>query len=164
MGKASLYYYFPNKESLFRAAILYEQSEFLKNIDSLLKKENRGRKKLKIYFKERLKFFHELLNLGTLSFNALNDRSTISMKLYESFAEKEIRIIKNIIEEGKSKGEFISDIPKYYPDLLIHLIRGLRLRTIRSITGSEMEPKIYQELQDETMMTIDMYIKAIQKK
>jgi TetR/AcrR family transcriptional regulator len=162
MGKASLYYYFPTKENLFHAAILHEQDEFIKKAASLFKKQNSAEKKLKIYIEERLKFFHELVNLGTLSFAAVHDRHIVTMKMYESFAEKEIGIINNIIEEGKTRGEFISRIPKGCANLLIHLLHGLRLRTIKSITGSEMSPKIYRELRSEMMMTIDMFIKVIQ--
>lgn len=161
MGKASLYYYFPNKENLFQAAIKHEQDEFIKKSDMLLQKRTSAEEKLKIYIDERLKFFHELVNLGTLSFNAVHDRHAIFLKMYGSFAEKEIGIINNIIKEGKSNGEFISNMPKYYAELLIHLLQGLRLRSIRSITGSDMDPKIYRELRSEMMMTIDVFIKAI---
>jgi TetR/AcrR family transcriptional regulator len=162
MGKASLYYYFPTKENLFQAAIKHEQDEFIKKTDSLLIKYGSAEEKLKIYIEERLKFFHELVNLGTLSFNAVHDRHAIFLKMYESFAEKEIRIINSIIKEGKSRGEFISDIPKCYAELLIHILQGLRLRSLRSITGSETDIKIYRELRSEMMMTIDMFIKVIQ--
>jgi TetR/AcrR family transcriptional regulator len=162
MGKASLYYYFPTKENLFQAAIKHEQDEFIKKADSLFQKQTNAGEKLKIYVDERLKFFHELVNLGTLSFNAVHDRHAIFLKMYESFAEQEIGIINNIIEEGKSGGEFISSIPKRYAELLIHLLQGLRLRSIKSITGSEMDPKIYRELRSEMTMTIDMFIKVIQ--
>ena len=73
MGKASLYYYFPTKENLFQAAIKHEQDEFIKKADSLFTKHTSAEEKLKIYVEERLKFFHELVNLGTLSFNAVHD-------------------------------------------------------------------------------------------
>src|ERR1017187_9343512 len=162
MGKASLYYYFPTKENLFQAAIKHEQDEFIKKADSLFQKHTSAGDKLKIYVDERMKFFHELVNLGTISFNAVHDRHAIFLKMYESFAEKEISIINNIIKEGKSRGEFISNVPKYYAELLIHLLQGLRLRSIRSISGSEMDPKLYRELHNEMMLTIDIFIKVIQ--
>ena len=162
MGKASLYYYFPTKENLFQAAIKHEQDEFIKKANSLFQKHTSAEEKLKIYVEERLKFFHELVNLGTLSFNAVHDRHAIFLKMYESFAEKEVGIINNIIKEGKSKKEFILNVPKFYAELLIHLLQGLRLRSIKSITGSQMDPKIYRELRNEMTMTIDMFIKVIQ--
>ena len=162
MGKASLYYYFPTKENLFQAAIKHEQDEFIKKADLLFSKQTSAEEKLKIYVEERLKFFHELVNLGTLSFNTVHDRHAIFLKMYESFAEKEIGIINNIIKEGKSRGEFISNVPKCYAELLIHLLQGLRLRSIKSITGSETDAKIYRELRSEMMATIDLFIKVIQ--
>ena len=162
MGKASLYYYFPTKENLFQAAIKHEQDEFIKKADLLFSKHTSAEEKLKIYVEERLKFFHELVNLGTLSVNTVHDRHAIFLKMYESFAEKEIGIINNIIKEGKSKGEFISNVPKYCAELLIHLLQGLRLRSIKSITGSETDAKIYRELRSEMMATIDLFIKVIQ--
>jgi TetR/AcrR family transcriptional regulator len=162
MGKASLYYYFPTKENLFQAAIKHEQDEFIKKADSLFTKHTSAEEKLKIYVEERLKFFHELVNLGTVSFNTVHDRHAIFLKMYESFAEKEINIINNIIKEGKSRGEFISNVPKCYAELLIHLLQGLRLRSIKSITGSDTDAKIYRELHSEMMTTIDLFIKVIQ--
>jgi TetR/AcrR family transcriptional regulator len=161
MGKASLYYYFPTKENLFHAAILYEQEEFIKKTGLLLKKQKNAEDKLKAYVDERLKFFQELVNLGTLSFNPFHNRQSVSVKMYEAFAEKEIEIIKNIIQEGEKNSEFISSAPAYYPCLLVHLIHGLRLRTIKTITGSAMDPKIYKELRNEMLMTTDLFIKAI---
>ena len=83
--------------------------------------------------------------------------------MYESFAEKEIAIIKNIMREGKSGGEFISNVPKDYAELLMHLLHGAETRSIKSITGNGMDPKIYRELRSEMMLTIDIFIKVIQK-
>ncbi len=38
MGKASLYYYFPTKEDLFRSVISQEINELQKNIEQILQK------------------------------------------------------------------------------------------------------------------------------
>ncbi|MDR3665329.1 MAG: TetR/AcrR family transcriptional regulator [Ignavibacteriaceae bacterium] len=164
MGKASLYYYFPTKENLFQTVILHEQNEFIKKAVSLLAKQDSAEKKLRMYVEERLKFIQDLVNLGTLAFNAVRDRHAIFLKMYESFNEKEIGIVNKIIEEGKRRGEFISSIPKGYANLLMHLLHGLRLRSIKSLTSGEVDTKIYRELRREMMMTIDVFIKIIQSK
>jgi TetR/AcrR family transcriptional repressor of mexJK operon len=164
MGKASLYYYFPNKEGLFQAAILQEQNEFIKKTAAIFNKQNRAEKKLKTYAEERLEFFQELVNLGALSFNTVHDRHSVSLKMYETFAEKEIEIIKGIIREGINNGEFDPAIPPQYPSLLIHLLQGLRLKTIKTINVAGMDPKIYRELRKEMLMTIDLFIKGIKIK
>lgn len=164
MGKASLYYYFPTKENLFNAAVLYEQNEFINKSAAILNKQNCAEKKLKTYTEERIEFFQELVNLGAVSFSAVHDRHSVSLKVYESFAEKEIEIIKSIIQEGINKGEFDPAVPMQYATLLIHLLQGLRLKTIKTITAAGMDPKIYRELRKEMLMTIDLFIKGIKIK
>jgi len=163
MGKASLYYYFPNKENLFHAAVLHEQGEFINKASVILKKQNSAEKKLKTYVEERLVFFQELVNLGALSFSTGHDKYSVSHKIYESFAEKEIEIIDSIIQEGINKGEFDPAISPRYPGLLIHLLQGLRLKTIKTINIVGMDQKIYKELQKEMLMTIELFIKGIKK-
>ena len=161
MGKASLYYYFPTKENLFNAAVMHEQNEFIKKSAAILNKKNSAEDKLKTYAEERLVFFQELVNLGALSFNAVHDRQSVSLKMYESFAEKEITIIRDIIREGIDNGEFDPTIPPQFPALLIHLLQGLRLKTIKNLNIAGVDPKIYKELRKEMLMTIDLFIKGI---
>ena len=163
MGKASLYYYFPNKENLFQAAVLHEQAEFIKKTAAILIKQNSAEKKLKTYAEDRLEFFQELVNLGALSFSAVHDKHSVSLKIYESFAEKEIEIINSIIQEGIINGEFEPSIPQQYPGLLIHLLQGLRLKTIKTLNITSMDSKIYKELRKEMLMTIELFIKGIKK-
>ena len=68
MGKASLYYYFPTKESLFQAVLAQERDEFSCEIEKILENESGGEDKLLQYVDQRLKYFNKLVNLGTLSF------------------------------------------------------------------------------------------------
>ncbi len=44
MGKASLYYYFPTKEDLFRAVLIQEMNELKKNIEVILKESETAQK------------------------------------------------------------------------------------------------------------------------
>jgi TetR/AcrR family transcriptional repressor of mexJK operon len=55
MGKASLYYYFPTKEDLFRAVILQEQNELKKNIELILEKSVCASDKLQEIVELRMK-------------------------------------------------------------------------------------------------------------
>ena len=63
LGKASLYYYFPAKEDLFKDVIRSEQNEFVSEIRSLIGRKIKASQKLKEYVDHRLDLFHKLLNL-----------------------------------------------------------------------------------------------------
>ena len=103
MGKASLYYYFPTKEDLFRAVILEEQNELQKNIELILDKTITASEKLHEFVEQRMKFFTILINLGTLSVHSYFDVKSVFKKLFMDFEKIELELINKIIEEGKSK-------------------------------------------------------------
>lgn len=162
MGKASLYYYFPTKESLFKAAMAAEKDEFVRKAEKILEKQDSAIGKLYAYVEERLKFFQDLVNLGTLTVHSFLEKKSIFRELFDEFGEQELKIIKNIVNEGKASGEFRSNLSEQVPEILLHVLHGLRLRFIRSIAGAAaMDNKIYRELRDEMLLAIDIFITGI---
>src|SRR5512135_3044679 len=67
MGKASLYYYFPTKESLFRAVIVAEQNEFTARADGLITGPGTASDKILAYVEKRLDYFQRTMVLGKFS-------------------------------------------------------------------------------------------------
>src|SRR5688572_33453931 len=62
MSKASLYYYFPDKENLFVAVIEQDFDEFVKTIDApLISKPSKASFKLKKYIHMRNQLLNKLL-------------------------------------------------------------------------------------------------------
>ncbi|MDP4172502.1 MAG: TetR/AcrR family transcriptional regulator [Bacteroidota bacterium] len=165
MGKASLYYYFPTKESLFESVISQERDEFMEKIGLTLAKENTESQKLRTYVEERIGFFKQLMNLGMLSNHSFLDKSSFQQKLSDEFSDKEMKVIENIIRNGITTGEFQKDInAEELSSVLIHLLQGLRLRVIRKALGKQMDNKLYRELRREMTITIDIFIKGIELK
>lgn len=162
MGKASIYYYFPTKESLFKAAMAEEKDEFVRKLEKILEKQTSAVGKLHTYVEERLKFFQELVNLGTLTVHSFLEKKSIFRNLFDEFGEQELRIIRNIINEGKASGEFQKDLDDRIPEILLHVLHGLRLRLVRTIAGANtMDNRTYRELLHEMLLTIDIFISGI---
>jgi TetR/AcrR family transcriptional repressor of mexJK operon len=165
MGKASLYYYFPTKESLFESVISQERDEFMEKIGLILTKEKTESQKLRTYVEERISFFKQLMNLGMLSHHSFLDKSSFQQKLSDEFSEKEMKVTENIIRNGIISGEFQQDIDaEELSSVLIHLLQGLRLRVIRKALGKQMDNKLYRELRREMTIAIDIFIKGIELK
>lgn len=163
MGKASLYYYFPTKESLFESVISQERDEFMEKIGLTLAKENTESQKLRTYVEERINFFKQLMNLGMLSHHSFLDKSSFQQKLSDEFSEKEMKVIENIIRNGIISAEFQQNInAEELSSVLIHLLQGLRLRVIRKALSKQMDNKLYRELRREMTITIDIFIKGIE--
>ncbi|HKJ80380.1 MAG TPA: TetR/AcrR family transcriptional regulator [Ignavibacteriaceae bacterium] len=161
MGKASLYYYFPNKENLFQAVIFQEQDEFANEIEKMLKNETCAEDKLLQYVDLRLKYFHKLLNLGALSFYSFIEKKSQFKQYYQLFEERELLLLTKIFEEGKKKNEFKRNVDEKLIAVLLHILQGLRLRTLKSIQGQKIETKIYKELKEEMLTTVEIFLKGI---
>ncbi len=161
MGKASLYYYFPTKENLFQVVIFQEQDEFANEIEKMLKNETCAEDKLLQYVDLRLKYFHKLLNLGALSFYSFIEKKSQFKQYYQLFEERELQLLTKIFEEGKKKNEFKRNVDEKLITVLLHILQGLRLRTLKSIQGQKIETKIYKELKEEMLTTVEIFLKGI---
>lgn len=161
MGKASLYYYFPTKEELFKAVIYKEQNLFVEEIEKLFSRKMSAENKLKNYVKKRLEYFHQLVNLSTLNVNTFADIKMMFKELFRDFELKELNLIQNIIDEGKANGEFSSKLKQDTAKIFLHLVQGLRLRIIKFIKDNKMEKENYDELKEEMLLFAEIFIKGI---
>ena len=66
LSKASLYYYFPDKESLYKAVVEKEQAEFISSISERISSIHEPEQLLLEYVNARLTYFRTLLNLSRL--------------------------------------------------------------------------------------------------
>ena len=164
MGKASLYYYFPTKEDLFRAVILQEQNELKKNIELILEKSICASDKLQEFVELRINFFKVLINLGTLSVHSFFDTKAFFKKLFFDFEKIELNYIEKIIEEGKRKNEFYSDLPEETAQIFLHIIQGLRCRVIRWSKGQGLDEETQINLQKEMKIATNFFLYGIKNK
>ena len=163
MGKASLYYYFPKKEDLFKSVIQKEQDLFVKEIENLIRQNLTATKKLDDYVRKRLEYFQQLINLATLNVHSLVDIKSMFKELFKRFEDQELVLLNKIFEEGKGKGEFDKSVTEKTTKIFLHLLQGLRLRIIKSININRTEKVNYDELKEEMMIFVDIFSKGIKR-
>ena len=131
MAKASLYYYFPTKEAIFRSVVQHEQEEFLAQAHTTLQQKNTTEIKLLEYVQLRLKLTERLNNLSHFHQQGWHDVKPIFKDLFAAFAEHEIRCVTQILLEGKKSGEFHVEHPQRTALMILHALQGLHLRFFR---------------------------------
>jgi len=161
MGKASIYYYFPTKEELFKSVIYKEQNLFIKEIEKLFCRKMSAENKLRNYVKKRIEYFHQLVNLSTLNLNTFVDIKLMFKELFEDFELKEINLIQRILDEGIVNGEFEIKLKQRTTKTFLHLLQGLRLRIIKFIKDNRMEDENFDELREEMLLFVEIFIKGI---
>lgn len=164
LGKASLYYYFPTKEDLFKAVVTLEQNELKEDIELILQETTPASIKLYNYVKIRMKFFQDLINLGTLSIHSYSNSKSFYEELFSGFEKVELTLIKKIIEEGKQLKEFNPVLSEKAAVVFLHILQGLRCRILRRTTGKTLTKKIHNDLQKEMNLATDFFINGIKNK
>lgn len=161
LSKASLYYYFPDKERLYKAVVEKEQEEFLGRISQRIRSISEPEQLLQEYAVSRLSYFRSLLNLSRLRLETYSDLKPVFRDTMILFKEKEKQIIKQIFENGISMGAFyIADIDKT-ASLFLDLMKGLRLSLVSDKNTLFVEQEEYDLLLIKTIDFTDIFIKGL---
>ncbi len=120
INKATLYYYYKNKEAIFSDAIEREGTEFIDQVKENLKKKISAKDKLYTFLKTYHSYFRSRVDILELNAQAMVENHTFMRKMHNCVREKNIDLMKEIIREGIDKGEFrridagrVADVLRY---------------------------------------------------
>jgi len=130
MSKASLYYYFKDKEAIFKEVVKREQKGFIKQIEKSIDKDSNASDLLIVYVKKRLEYFEIFLNLSKLNTETIKSVKPIFSELAKSFNEEEITLVTTILNKGIENGEFEKNNSKELATLFVQLMQSMRSNII----------------------------------
>lgn len=159
MGKASIYYYFPNKEALYEAVIVKEQEHFIQEISKSIKPSANAANILRNYSKKRVALFESCFNLSKLS-GDLTSAVPCVKRLMEDFSKKETTLLASILELGIQNKEFQPSEIQEKADLLATLMLGIRM--VAKKRKEVLEKEDYTMVNKYMTQTIEMFIKSLQ--
>lgn len=164
ISKASLYYYFPDKQSLYKAVVEKEQIEFIDKISERITVINEPDILLREYSVSRLSYFRTLLNLSRLRMEDFSDLKPVFRESIRLFKEKEIKIVAKIFREGIAKGVFsIADIDQT-ASLFLDLLRGLRVSVVNEKKTLFIEQEEFNKLLENTVLFTEIFINGLKIK
>ncbi len=108
-GKSTLYHYFKSKEDIFFAILTREKDSFFQVVQAAIAKETTAKKKIEVFYIKRFETIRKVINLYNVLMaetrDSLLDNGQINIwrKRYD---EKEINILKSILQYGIVTGEF----------------------------------------------------------
>jgi AcrR family transcriptional regulator len=164
LSKASLYYYFPDKESLYKAVVEKEQAEFISSISEKISSITDPEQLLIEYASTRLSYFRTLLNLSRLRFESFSGLRPGFRDTIRKFKEKEKDIICKIFEKGISAGIFFIKDTDQTALLFLDLLKGLRVTVINEKVTLFIEQDEYELLLEKTIAFTNIFIKGIKFK
>jgi TetR/AcrR family transcriptional regulator len=163
MSKASLYYYFKDKEAIFQEVIKKEQQEFIGQIEKIMIKDVNASELLIAYVKNRLSYFKVFLNLSKLNSDTLKNVKPVFAQLFQQFKEEETALVKKIIEKGIKAGEFEKTNMNEHAELFISLVQSLRSNLILRKGLENLDKKDFQLLEKQLISVAKIFSKGIKK-
>lgn len=150
MKKASLYYYYENKEAIFKNVIEEVIDTF---IDKVTKKHDAlttASEKLSYLFKAQSELISERFIIFNISINLLKGGKSVMYKMHKNNLDKSIALIITILQEGIDSGEF----KKYDVRLTAEALHSF----VGSLFYKQMQSKDVQSIEDINMKKLNLLI------
>ncbi len=127
MGKSSIYYYFPGKEEIFKAVVLYEANILRNELTKAIKSVESPIEKLRNYVFVRMKSFEKLSNY----YNAIFDKNLDHFDFIESvrlkYDREELAIVRLILYHGARMKVFHVPNSEYTALAVQTVLKGLEV-------------------------------------
>lgn len=164
LAKASLYYYYPTKEHIFRSVIRREQEEFLRQTAVIIDKSCKSGQKLTEYVRRRIVLGHQLLNLHALNAKFWQTMKPLFRDLFIAFAQEELQLLTKILREGRKSGELNVQSPEKSAEMLLHVLQGLRLRSVQASQSRGDDQMDFEAFESEADLLMETVLHGMIKK
>lgn len=127
-GKSTLYYYYQSKEQIFEEVLQKELQEVFIQTQFAVETVHSAEEKLKIFAVTRIKVLSNMLNLYRLVCGEIGEHATCAKGLFNEYSQKEINLIRSILEFGIKTGEFnkaLNQEMDLLPSVVVSSIRGI---------------------------------------
>lgn len=141
-GKSSIYYYFTSKEEVFKAVVEREIEELKSELQSGVLKIDDPMERLKEYIRFRMKKLKELSNFYATLKSEYLSHLEFAEKVRKNYDQEEIKIVREILEEGVKRGLFEVDDPALSAVSIVTAMKGLEVPLFLSKSKSNIEDRL----------------------
>jgi AcrR family transcriptional regulator len=143
-GKSSMYYYFKSKEQIFQSVVLTEAVAFRHTIIDALAKTADAVEKIKVYVLTRMNIINIYTNFHSALKNTKLRHLDFVRRLNNLYDREEIRLFKDILEEGVKKRLFNVKDLDLAAMALIMAVKGIEDYVFRTNDAVEFTSRIDQ--------------------
>jgi AcrR family transcriptional regulator len=163
MSKGSLYYYYPDKENLYKAVVDKEQSEFMRVLKKDLENIQDPVEGLKKYVLNRLSYFKTMVNLSRLRAESFTEYKPLIADSMIRFRENEKKIIMGFLDSGIARGVFRIEDTHETASLFLDLLRGLRGAVLTDKKLLVIDDDEFNKMADKAIRFTIIFINGIRK-
>lgn len=131
LNKASLYYYFKNKEEILAAVVLADTQAFIADLKTKTQAFPDVRRQIRFYLSERIRRFGEVAHLKNIPIHNLPELQTLIGDAQARVKELELAFLTDLLKRGVSSNSFAFSEPSVsIAEFLYHLSDALKYDVI----------------------------------
>ena len=164
MSKASLYYYFPDKNSLFHAVIKKELTEFFHYLDETRSDPDQPNEMLRAYIMVRNQYFRKFINLSKLRLHAMKELRPVIRDLNAELRSRETEYIRSILAWGKQNGDYRDLDENNVAELFLVSLQAIRWSYLGKPDVLGLESVDLEVMEKKMHILLDIFLDGIVKK
>ena len=163
LNKASLYYYYKNKEDIFIEAAVKEGEDFILTLQEKALQKKGVEKQVVYYMQSRFNYYKNVLNMNRVSVETLNKILPRFFELYEALMKREKLFLSLLIKKGIAQGDIVRVDAVKMASILINISDALKHSVEQqAILKMENEVDYRHSLQDMKFL-IALIFKGLKK-
>ncbi|MRG46586.1 TetR family transcriptional regulator [Chitinophaga sp. SYP-B3965] len=161
-SKASLYYYFPDKNALHLSVLEKAGEAYFVELETAAAGKSSAYEALMEMISIRHAFGKRFCRLEL--FKVLRDKQILnSADIFKYARERETQIVANIIRKGVENGELITAEPEKVATLYIQSMIGLRFSMSHNGMSDDISDEEFETVRGWQTMLADIFIKGLKK-
>jgi AcrR family transcriptional regulator len=163
LNKASLYYYYKSKESLFCDVIFRETEIFLDELHSKISQASTTEEKILKYLDERINYYKKVVNLHNLALDTVRKVEPVFFDVYDKLLVKEAEYLEGLIESGIREKEFKQADAKVIAQSIIEVSAGVRYRQVHISSVKMAGEADFLSIMKKIRVVVELILDGIKK-
>lgn len=161
MKKASLYYYYKNKEAIFIDAIERELTIAYSIANEKIKSAKSCSEKLRVHIIEIITYFNHRKAMLDLNIDVMMENNPLMQTIHTCFASKGIDFMKSVIAEGIARKEFVEGDPAQLAELVHSFINARKRCFINNTIYSGTQEVNLKSFEEELLTVLDLILNGL---
>jgi AcrR family transcriptional regulator len=163
LNKASLYYYYKNKEDIFIQVVLREAERYLGALQEQVQPLTRTTDKVLAYLTGRLDYYRQVLNLHQLSIESLQRLEPMFDDVYQVVREQELQFLGQLLQEGVRERELLKLQPERAADALLTVADAIKHEAVQRSRTRFAHEVDYAPVQEKMAYTLTLLLNGLKK-
>lgn len=163
LNKASLYYYYKNKEAIFGEVILHEMEDAMQMLCAKIDQMPGCRDKILTYIREKLRYMQNLINVHNFSMEMVRRVQPALGHLFQQIREKEINFINEILLGCVEHGMMKPCDTRRIAHAILTVMDAMKIEAFQGTDTRFVEKIDMNALEEEVVFTVSLMLDGLMK-